>query len=62
MKHAKGEITECPLCYARMRPVYEGERIICKSCKRDLKPYIDAYVEYVKVRAEQNGMSLEGEA
>ena len=57
-KKSREKIT-CPMCSAVTRPVpLENGEILCPACRTDLKPYIEAYLEYVKVRAEQNGMEF----
>jgi hypothetical protein len=58
MKKDKKEKMECPLCHGLMRPVYEEDAVYCSACRTDLKPYAEAYVEYVKVRAKQNSIDL----
>ena len=57
---SKSGIVECPLCHAHMYPRQytnpvsksQEEAIICASCNTDLKPYIDAYIEYANKSAE----------
>lgn len=56
-KH-QNELMQCPLCFAHFYPretfssVTEAEHIVCTSCHTDLKPYIEAYLEYVQKSAE----------
>lgn len=58
----KTEPIVCPMCSAVTRPEpKEDGSIICKACRVDLKPYVEAYLEYVKVRAKQNGMEFEND-
>lgn len=58
----KGEPITCPMCSAVTRPVpMENGDILCKACQTNLTPYIEAYLEYVKVRAEQNGITFEND-
>ena len=54
MKKSIKDMYTCPMCHAMMYPLIEedegselGKKYSCVSCKEDMTPYIEAYMEYI---------------
>jgi len=52
----------CPLCHAMMYPIIEDnpeasgdlkKKYLCVSCKEDMTPFIEAYLDYVVKSGEE---------